>query len=125
LIVLNSLSKPLFSQNKLNGLMLLFENRFIMQRSGENLFSFNPNKKLHNFFWKKKKEHLEFFTEKYIGINSIVSKNIKIFCCLKFKNKGLFLFNKIKKMEMRFEIGKLFSFSWSFSNSGKTRYLIN
>jgi len=125
LIVLNSLSKPLFSQNKLNGLMFMFENRYIMQRSGENLFSFNPNKKLHNFFWKKKKEHLEFSIEKYIGINSIVSKNIKIFCCLKFKNKRLFLFNKIKKMEMRFEMGKLFSFSWYFSNSGKTRYLVN
>jgi hypothetical protein len=125
LVALNSLSKPLFSQNKLNGLMLLFENRFIMQRSGENLFSFNHDKNLHNIFGEKKKEHLKFFSEKYIGINSIVSKNIKIFCCLKFKNNGLFLFNKIKKMEMRLEIGKMFSFSWSFSNSGKTRYLIN
>ena len=123
LIVLNSLSKPLFSQNKLNGLMFMFENRYIMERSGENLFYFNHDKNLHNFFWKKK--NLEITFEKYIGINSIVSKNIKIFCCLKFKNKGLFLFNKIKKMEMRFEIGKLFSFSWSFSNSGKTRYFIN
>lgn len=109
-LILNSSIEPIRTKAKLKGLVILLENRLDMIRSFENANKDNISIGKASI-------------EKYIFLNTTVSENLKIFLYLKDRNK--FFYNRLKKFGIGFELGKIFSFSFSISNFGKTQILFN
>jgi hypothetical protein len=109
-LILNSILEPIRTKAKLKGLVVILENRLDMINSFEHAHKNNINIGRNSI-------------EKYISVNTIVSKNLKVFLYLKDKNR--FSFNRLKKIGIGFELGRIFSFSFSIGNLGKTKILFN
>ena len=63
--------------------------------------------------------------QKFISLNTILSKNLNILIALYcFDNIG-YDYNLLKKFEVKLEIGKIISFSFGVNNYGKIKIFLN
>jgi hypothetical protein len=118
---LNSVIDPVYKELKLNGIILGLENDY---KNSTTLLDRKPEAK-NKFFRSVTKEFLATPTEKFVCLNTILSKNLNILITLScFDNIG-FDCNPLKKFEIKLEMGKIFSFLVCINNNGKINVSFN
>lgn len=120
-LLLNSVIDPVFKELKLNGIILVLENDC---KNSTTLLDRKPEAK-NKFFRSVTKEFLTTPTEKFVCLNTILSKSLNILVTLNcFDNIG-FDCNPLKKFEIKLEMGKIFSFLVCINNYGKINVSFN
>lgn len=120
-LILNSVINFNYKKSNVSGLILTLENNYykiiklLNERKGE------KNQFHHSM------ENKPFISpiQKFISINTILSKNLNIviaLCC--FDDIGYYQ-NLLKKFEIKLEIGKIITFSFGVNNYGKFNILLN
>ena len=120
-LILNSVINFNFKKLKVSGLLLTLENNYYKKvkllngrRSEKNQFHHSMENKI-------------FVSpiQKFISLNTILSKNLNILIALYcFDNIG-YDYNLLKKFEVKLEIGKIISFSFGVNNYGKIKIFLN
>jgi len=123
-ITANSIIEPVYGKSKLNGLIFIIENKWSTESASRNLFLHNTIKTNNSIsFSTNSKGRFEIPTDKYISLNTLISKHIRFFLILKYKKKNYPIKFFFKTIESKLEIGNLFNFSWDFNNFGRKRII--
>ena len=123
LIGLNSIFK---SSTEKIGIIGLFESRYNSSKSLKKSSSkaYIENKNL-RFLTNKINQKPTIPIEKTVSLNTILPRDLKMFINMVCITENKYIYNIRKKLELKIEMGNLFSFSWNLSNSGKTKIIIN
>jgi hypothetical protein len=120
-LILNSVINFNFKKSKVRGLILTLENNYY-----KTIKLLNGKRSEKNQFYQSIENKLFVSPiQKFISLNTILSKNLNILITLHcFDNIG-YDYNLLKKFEIKLEIGKIVTFSLGMNNYGKFKISLN